>query len=190
MDNDYELLQNYLHFVNELNKLNTHEPYNILFINIHNICYMYYNETSIINGNDLNIQFSYSGISNIKSKLYYYIGFNKNEYDNILNKINKKKYNIIVIDEYMNIILKDDNSDLQIIKTNKTIKSSYNTIKQKHKTPFIFNNEIIPTNNIANNTILNNIIDDYCLQQHINKTILKISSTPDMVIVETEYYDK
>lgn len=99
MDIDNLNLHQYLYYVQKINpkyKIICRKK-NAVFIDFKDAYYMYYNEESILNGNELNIPFQYTGIIRYDNKVYYYIGFDKHNFSNTLLSINKKLFNIIII---------------------------------------------------------------------------------------------
>ena len=61
----------------------------ISFLLIDNKYYMFYNETSLVNPNNLSVCFKYDGIIKNKVNVYYFVAFDNEQKPQILDKLNK-----------------------------------------------------------------------------------------------------
>jgi hypothetical protein len=74
----------------------------IVFLLLDQKFYMFYNENSTINANDLPVRFKYDGIVRSNGNVYYYVAFDDGQKAYVFDKL--KKYNITILDNKFNTL--------------------------------------------------------------------------------------
>lgn len=100
---ELDIILKYIDFIKKNNKNNKNDI--VIFLEIGDKYYMFYNETFGVNANELNIKFEFDGRLNKGDNIYYYVAFQSKNLDYYIKKITG--YNIIFLDN--NFIQKNIN---------------------------------------------------------------------------------